>query len=85
MLVEIKTVNKQECLVIAMPVNKGLPLSTSGKSRIVCTSHGNKDTGVTIKNEHNKDDNQIVVGVTAFVRAHDDKAMERQAIAKTKE
>lgn len=53
---------KQE-LVIRLPVNKDRPLSSTGKTRQVCTTHGNTPTNVII------DGKPVMVGVNAFISA----------------
>jgi len=53
-------------LIISIPVNgqslKELPMSSSGKTRIVASSHGNAPTTVQI------DGKPVVVGLNAFVK-----------------
>jgi len=82
MLAEIKKVQGQDMLIITMPVDNSLPLSKSGKSRIVATSNGNKAVQLTVKNPHRKEDCNVTIGVNAFVPARDKEAMERQAMNK---
>jgi hypothetical protein len=48
---------------VTIPVNTDPPLSSTGKTRIVASTHGNQPTTLTVNG-------QIVkVGLTAFVRA----------------
>jgi hypothetical protein len=50
-------------LVVRIPVNSNPPLSSTGKTKIVATTHGNQPTPLTV-------DGQVVkVGLTAFVKA----------------
>lgn len=50
-------------LVVRIPVNSNPPLSSTGKTKIVATTHGNQPTPITV-------DGQVVrVGLTAFVKA----------------
>lgn len=59
MTVEVKKVGKRKELVITMPMIE--KVSKSGKSVVVATTSGNKDTGVTYKG-HN-----ITLGVNAYI------------------
>lgn len=50
-------------LVVTIPVNSNPPLSSTGKTKIVASTHGNQPTTITV-------DGQIVkVGLTAFIKA----------------
>jgi hypothetical protein len=50
-------------LVVRVPVNTTAPLSSTGKTKIVASSHGNQATTVTV-------DGQVLkVGLNAFIRA----------------
>lgn len=50
-------------LVVTIPVNSDPPLSSTGKTRIVASTHGNQPTTLTVNG-------QIVkIGLTAFVKA----------------
>lgn len=50
-------------LVVRIPVNTDPPLSSTGKTRIVASTHGNQPTTITVNG-------QIVkIGLTAFVKA----------------
>lgn len=63
MKVELKGDN----IVITIPANtKNPPLSkASGKTRIVATSGGNKDTGIEVQGQ------SLYVGVNAYIRNSD--------------
>lgn len=50
-------------LVITAKIDKNLPLSKSGKSKIIFTSGGNKATDVKYEGQ------LVVVGCTAYVKA----------------
>jgi len=69
---------KNDNLVITAPINKLLPLSASGKSRMVCSTHGNIPAEITIENPHKKTDNNVIFSVNAYVRATDKNALEHQ-------
>jgi hypothetical protein len=50
-------------LVVTIPVNPDAPLSSTGKTRIVASTHGNQPTPISVNG-------QIVrVGLTAFYKA----------------
>ena len=49
-------------LIITMDIEKNLAPSASGKTLIVCSSHGNQSTSVIIGGK------SLVVGVNAYVR-----------------
>ena len=60
---EPATKNGPATLVVRIPVNTDPPLSSTGKTRIVASTHGNQPTTITV-------DGQVVkVGLTAFIRA----------------
>lgn len=48
-------------LVITVPLNKTPPLSASGKSRIVCTTHGSIPVGIEINGM------PLKIGLNAFI------------------
>lgn len=50
-------------LVVRIPVNAQPPLSSTGKTRIVASTHGNQPTPISI------DGQTVKVGLTAFVKA----------------
>ena len=50
-------------LVVRIPVNAAPPLSSTGKTKIVASTHGNQPTTITV-------DGQVVkLGLTAFIKA----------------
>ena len=60
---EPATKNSPATLVVRLPVNTDPPLSSTGKTRIVASTHGNQPTTITVNG-------QIVkIGLTAFVKA----------------
>ena len=50
-------------LVVTIPVNAEPPLSSTGKTRIVASTHGNQPTTLTVNGQ------TVKVGLTAFVKA----------------
>jgi hypothetical protein len=50
-------------LVVTLPINPDAPLSSTGKTRIVASTHGNQPTPVTINGQ------VVKVGLTAFYKA----------------
>lgn len=50
-------------LVVRIPINSEPPLSSTGKTRIVATTHGNQPTTLTVNGQ------TVRVGLTAFVKA----------------
>jgi hypothetical protein len=50
-------------LVIRLPINAEPPLSSTGKTRIVASTHGNQATSVVVNGE------VVKIGCTAFYRA----------------
>jgi len=50
-------------LVVTLPINPEPPLSSTGKTRIVASTHGNQQTALTINGQ------TVKVGFTAFVKA----------------
>lgn len=50
-------------LVVTLPINPEPPLSSTGKTRIVASTHGNQPTALTINGQ------TVKVGLTAFVKA----------------
>ena len=50
-------------LVVTLPVNPEPPLSSTGKTRIVASTHGNQPTTLTVNGQ------TVKVGLTAFVKA----------------
>ena len=50
-------------LVVTIPVNTDPPLSSTGKTRIVASTHGNQPTTLTVNGQ------VVKVGLTAFVKA----------------
>jgi len=50
-------------LVVTIPVNPDAPLSSTGKTRIVASTHGNQPTPVSINGQ------VVKVGLTAFYKA----------------
>lgn len=50
-------------LVVSIPVNSDAPLSSTGKTRIVATTHGNQATPITVNGQ------VVRVGLTAFYKA----------------
>jgi hypothetical protein len=50
-------------LVVTIPVNADAPLSSTGKTRLVATTHGNQPTPITINGQ------VVKVGLTAFYKA----------------
>lgn len=50
-------------LVVTIPVNSEPPLSSTGKTRIVASTHGNQPTTLTVNGQ------TVKVGLTAFVKA----------------
>lgn len=57
------TKNAPATLVVRIPVNSAPPLSSTGKTKIVASTHGNQPTPITV-------DGQVVkVGLTAFIKA----------------
>jgi hypothetical protein len=50
-------------LVVRIPVNAQPPLSSTGKTRIVASTHGNQPTTLTV------DGQTVKVGLTAFIKA----------------
>lgn len=50
-------------LVVRIPVNTDPPLSSTGKTRIVASTHGNQPTTLQVNGQ------VVKVGLTAFVRA----------------
>lgn len=60
---EPATKNSPATLVVRIPVNSNPPLSSTGKTKIVASTHGNQPTTITV-------DGQVVkLGLTAFVKA----------------
>lgn len=50
-------------LVVTIPVNQDPPLSSTGKTRIVASTHGNQPTPITVNGQ------VVKIGLTAFVKA----------------
>lgn len=50
-------------LVVRIPVNTDPPLSSTGKTRIVASTHGNQPTTLQVNGQ------VVKVGLTAFVKA----------------
>lgn len=50
-------------LVVTLPVNPDAPLSSTGKTRIVASTHGNQATPITINGQ------VVKIGLTAFYKA----------------
>lgn len=50
-------------LVVTIPVNPEPPLSSTGKTRIIASTHGNQPTTLTVNGQ------TVKVGLTAFVKA----------------
>lgn len=75
----IRIEKKNGNLVITAPIDKALPLSNSGKSRMVCSTHGNVPADLTIENAHKKTDNNLIISLNCYVRTTDKEALERQA------
>lgn len=63
MKVEIKTDKGKDFLVITAEINKDLPASTSGKSKVLCSTQGNKPTEVKYNGE------TVILGATAYIKA----------------
>jgi hypothetical protein len=57
---EVELKNKK--LIITIPVNDKPMPSSSGKTLVVASSHGNQRTGVII------DGKPVIVGVNAYIR-----------------
>lgn len=57
------TKNSPAVLVVTIPVNPEPPLSSTGKTRIVASTHGNQPTTLTVNGQ------TVKVGLTAFVKA----------------
>lgn len=57
------TKNAPATLVVTIPVNQDPPLSSTGKTRIVASTHGNQPTPITVNGQ------VVKIGLTAFVRA----------------
>ena len=50
-------------LVVTLPINPDAPLSSTGKTRIVASTHGNQATPITINGQ------TVKIGLTAFYKA----------------
>lgn len=50
-------------LVVTIPVNPEPPLSSTGKTRIVASTHGNQPTTLTVNGQ------TVKVGLTAFIKS----------------
>jgi hypothetical protein len=50
-------------LVVTIPVNPDAPLSSTGKTRIVASTHGNQPTPITVNGQ------VVKIGLTAFYKA----------------
>lgn len=50
-------------LVVTVPVNPEPPLSSTGKTRIIATTHGNQPSTITVGGQ------VVKIGLTAFVKA----------------
>lgn len=61
--IEPATKNAPATLVVRIPVNTDPPLSSTGKTRIVASTHGNQPTTVTVNGQ------VVRVGLTAFYKA----------------
>lgn len=55
--------NGPATLVVRIPVNTDPPLSSTGKTRIVASTHGNQPTTLQVNGQ------VVKVGLTAFVKA----------------
>lgn len=64
MTVEIKKVGKRKQLVITMPMIE--QVSKSGKSLVVATTSGNKNTGIDYKGQ------DLIIGINAYVKNEQD-------------
>ncbi len=49
-------------LVITLPLNKQPVPSATGKTRVVASSHGNKETDAKVEGQ------RVVIGVNAYIR-----------------
>jgi hypothetical protein len=49
-------------LIVTLPINPEPPLSSTGKTKIVASTHGNQPTPITINGQ------VVKVGLTAFVK-----------------
>ena len=78
----ISVQKKNGNLIITCPISKELPLSNSGKGRLICSTHGNVPVDITIDNKHKKSDNNVILSVNCYVRATDKEAIEHQAVVK---
>lgn len=50
-------------LVVTIPVNPEPPLSSTGKTRIIASTHGNQPTTLTVNGQ------TVKVGLTAFIKS----------------
>lgn len=57
------TKNSPAVLVVTIPVNPDAPLSSTGKTRIVASTHGNQPTPITVNGQ------TVKIGLTAFYKA----------------
>jgi hypothetical protein len=55
-------IDSQNNLVIRIPINKPLSPSSTGKSLIVASSGGNKETACEVEGK------RVIVGVNAYVK-----------------
>lgn len=60
--VEEKVIDKAKHLVITIPVNEELKPSFSGKTLIVASTNGNKET------EHKVNGKNVILGLNAYIR-----------------
>jgi len=51
-----------DCLVIRVPLNPTPTRSATGKTLVVASSHGNKETEVEVQGQ------RVIVGVNAYIR-----------------
>lgn len=56
----ITVTKKNGNLVITAPIDSNLPESSSGKTNIVCSTHGNINTGIEVK------DKVVFLGLNAY-------------------
>ncbi len=57
---------KNQELVIRLPMNEKPVRSTSGKTLVVASSHGNKETDLVVQ------DCKVIVGINAYIKPDKD-------------
>lgn len=72
-------------IIMHFPIDPEMPLTSTGKGRMICSTHGKLVTGEVVKNKHNAADNNLVCNCNLYVRATDDEAIELQATIKAAE